>query len=489
MKKINILINPKDRLGYIHPEVYGHFSEHLGRCIYEGIFVGESSEIPNEKGIRKDIAEAFRQIKVPVIRWPGGCFAEEYHWMEGIGPKESRKKLVNTNWGGVVEDNSFGTHEFMELCRQVGCKPYINGNVGSGTIREMAEWVEYMTSDAASPMADLRRQNGQDEPWKLEYLGVGNENWGCGGNMRPERYADKYREFQSFCKNYGENRLKKIACGPSSADYNWMEVMMKNLDPDMVSGIDLHYYTMPIWPKTDSATDFTDELFYKTMDSAFFADELLTRHSQIMDRYDPENRIGIVIGEWGCWHSVEPGTNGAFLYQQNAMRDALVAAIELNIFNSHAKRVMMANLAQTVNVLQSVILTEGKKLVKTPTYHVFDMYKEHQGGEALYAHVDCGKADDAYKAPMVSCSASIKEGKLTVTLANCSLTEDADVECLLPYLDCSSVKAVLLSAEPHAYNDFEHTDRVCPKEYTADISGKKLLVKLPACSVVSLNAV
>jgi Alpha-L-arabinofuranosidase C-terminus. len=372
MKKVSVLINAKDKIAEIHPEIYGHFSEHLGRCIYNGIYVGEDSEIPNINGIRKDIVEAFKKINLPVLRWPGGCFAEEYHWMDAVGPKAERKKTVNTNWGGVTEDNSFGIHEFMELCRLVGCKPYVNINMGSGSVKEMEEWIEYMTSDADSPMANLRRKNGQEKPWRLEYIGIGNENWGCGGNMRPEYYVDMYRHYQSFCKNYSGNKLYKIASGPSSADYNWMETLMKHLDPNLVNGIDLHYYTMPFWPEMDSATDFDDKMYYDTMGAAYFADELLTRHTEIMNRYDPENKIGLVIGEWGCWHQVEPGTNPAFLYQQNTMRDAMVAAIELNIFNNHSKRVVMANLAQTVNVLHSIILTEGERMIKTPTYHVFE---------------------------------------------------------------------------------------------------------------------
>lgn len=386
MKKISMVVNADDRLGHISPEIYGHFSEHLGRCIYNGIYVGENSLIPNTDGIRNDIIEAFRNIKAPVFRWPGGCFAEEYHWQDGIGEKTLRRKIVNTNWGGVTEDNSFGTHEFMRFCELVGCKPYINGNVGSGSVREMSEWIEYITSDAESPLTEQRKKNGRAEPWKLEYLGVGNENWGCGGNMHPEYYADVYKRYQTFCRNYSGNKLYKIACGPSSADYNWTEVMMKNLDNSNVDAIDLHYYTMPVWPEMDFSTDFDDELYYKTIAAANFSDELITRHSEIMNRYDPEKKIGLVIGEWGCWHSVERGTNPGFLYQQNTMRDAIVAAIELNVFNRHSDRVVMANLAQAVNVLQSVILTEGDKMIKTATYHVFDLFKTHQNNEAIYCY-------------------------------------------------------------------------------------------------------
>ena len=484
MKKISIVINADDRLGHISPEIYGHFSEHLGRCIYNGIYVGENSPIPNTDGIRNDIIEAFRNIKAPVFRWPGGCFAEEYHWQDGIGEKALRRKIVNTNWGGVTEDNSFGTHEFMRFCELVGCKPYINGNVGSGSVREMSEWIEYMTSDVESPLTEQRKKNGRAEPWKLEYLGVGNENWGCGGNMRPEYYADVYKRYQTFCRNYSGNRLYRIACGPSSADYNWTEVMMKNLDSNNVDAIDLHYYTMPVWPEMESATDFDDELYYKTIAAANFSDELITRHSEIMNRYDPEKKIGLVIGEWGCWHKVEEGTNPGFLYQQNTMRDAIVAAIELNVFNRHSDRVVMANLAQAVNVLQSVILTEDDKMIKTPTYHVFDLFKTHQNNEAVYCYTQNENMSEGKNAPMISVSASVNEKSMTVTAANCSLTEEAVVECSIFGFKASSVSCRILTNEAHSYNDFDCPDRVSITEHTAVIKDNVLKLNIPPCAVV-----
>lgn len=484
MKKISIVINADDRLGHISPEIYGHFSEHLGRCIYNGIYVGENSPIPNTDGIRNDIIEAFRNIKAPVFRWPGGCFAEEYHWQDGIGEKALRRKIVNTNWGGVTEDNSFGTHEFMRFCELVGCKPYINGNVGSGSVREMSEWIEYMTSDVESPLTEQRKKNGRAEPWKLEYLGVGNENWGCGGNMRPEYYADVYKRYQTFCRNYSGNRLYRIACGPSSADYNWTEVMMKNLDSNNVDAIDLHYYTMPVWPEMESATDFDDELYYKTIAAANFSDELITRHSEIMNRYDPEKKIGLVIGEWGCWHNVEEGTNPGFLYQQNTMRDAIVAAIELNVFNRHSDRVVMANLAQAVNVLQSVILTEDDKMIKTPTYHVFDLFKTHQNNEAVYCYTQNENMSEGKNAPMISVSASVNEKSMTVTAVNCSLTEEAAVECSIFGFKASSVSCRILTNEAHSYNDFDCPDRVSITEHTAVIKDNVLKLNIPPCAVV-----
>ena len=477
-----LIINEENKKSHIEPEIYGHFSEHLGRCIYEGIYVGEKSEIPNVNGMRTDVVDALKELKVPVLRWPGGCFADEYHWMDGIGPKEKRKKMINTHWGGVVEDNSFGTHEYMELCRQIGCKTYVNGNLGSGTVREMSEWVEYMTFEGVSPMADLRKENGHEAPWKVDYFGVGNENWGCGGNMRPEYYADVYKRYQTFCRNYSGNRLYRIACGSSSADYNWTEVMMKNLESNNVDAIDLHYYTMPVWPEMESATDFDDELYYKTIAAANFSDELITRHSEIMNRYDPEKKIGLVIGEWGCWHNVEEGTNPGFLYQQNTMRDAIVAAIELNVFNRHSDRVVMANLAQAVNVLQSLILTEGEKMVKTPTYHVFDLFKTHQGGELCYSYADNCQAGG--KIPMISQSASVKDGVLTVTIANCSIDDDAHICCDIAGENYQNIECRILDNEVRDYNDFDNCDKVAPKEYSAKMTEKGFEIDLPKCSVV-----
>lgn len=486
MKKLKMSVNSLDRKSHINREIYGHFSEHLGRCIYGGIYVGENSPIPNTNGIRNDVIDAFRQIKMPVLRWPGGCFADEYHWKDGIGDKASRKKMVNTNWGGVSEDNSFGTHEFMELCELVGCEPYIAGNLGSGTVQELAEWVEYMTSEGGSPISELRKKNGREKPWKLKYLGIGNENWGCGGSMRPEYYADEYRRYQSFCKNFSGNSLYKVACGPSADDYNWTDVLMKNIGTWGAGAISLHYYTIPTgdWGKKGSSTDFSTEEYYSTIEKTMYIDELITRHDCVMNRYDAEKKVGIIVDEWGCWYDVEPGTNPGFLYQQNTMRDAIVAAINLNIFNNHSDRVVMANLAQAVNVLQAVVLTEGEKLIKTPTFHVFDLYKTHQDGELVYSWVEDEK--NAGGTSAISQSASVKDGVMTVTLANTSLDEEYEIECDLYGFEAKSAVARILSGDVYDYNDFDNADKVAVKDYSVDVSDGRITVKLPKCSVVSV---
>lgn len=487
MKKFRLTLNPLDKRSKINKEIYSNFSEHLGRCIYDGIYVGEDSDIPNIEGFRKDIVEAFRAIKLPVLRWPGGCFADEYHWKDGIGEKSQRKKMVNTNWGHVVEDNSFGTHEFMRFCELVGCEPYISANIGSGTVQELAEWIEYMTFDGVSPMAQLRRENGQDKAWKLKYLGVGNESWGCGGNMSPEFYCDNYLRYSTFCREYSGNKLFKIVCGPNAADYNWTEVCMKKINPWRMNGLSLHYYTVPTgnWEHKGSATQFDDAEYYATIKSTYFMEELVTRHSEIMNRYDPEKRVGLIVDEWGCWYDVEPDTHPGFLYQQNTMRDAIVASVNLDIFNKHSDRVFMANIAQAVNVLQAIVLTEGKTTIKTPTYHVFDLYKEHMGNTLIYSHAENEEA--AQGVPTISHSASINDsGDIVITLSNSSLTNKITVDIGSAAGALNGASGRILTGEVHAHNTFDNPNAVAIKKLSVKEADGRLLVNLPACSVAEI---
>ena len=471
-----LYVNPNVKKGHINPELQGHFSEHLGRCIYEGIFVGENSHIPNVKGMRTDVVEALKEIHVPVLRWPGGCFADEYHWQEGIGPKESRKKMINTHWGGVVEDNSFGTHEFMELCEQLGCKTYINGNVGSGTVQEMSEWVEYMTFKGVSPMAELRKANGHEEPWKVDYFGVGNENWGCGGNMRPEYYGDLYRRYQTYVRNYdSKNPIFKIACGANVDDYHWTDKVLETTFDHgwgFMNGMSLHYYTIPTgnWNKKGLALDFDEKDWYRTLKAALKMDELIKGHGAIMDQYDPEKKIGMIVDEWGTWYDVEPGTNPGFLYQQNTMRDALVAGINLNLFNKHCDRVKMANIAQMVNVLQAVILTEGEKMVKTPTWHAFYMYQNHQDGELVESCVETVQAglEKDYMVPNLTESVSVaKDGRIHVTMTNLCLTDSQEIQGYFADSTIKSVKGTVLTGDMRAHNTFENPNAVHTEDFTA----------------------
>ena len=488
MITLRLTLNPLEKKSHINPEIYGNFSEHLGRCIYDGIYVGENSDIPNTEGFRTDVVDAFRQIKLPVLRWPGGCFADEYHWRDGIGEKSQRKKMVNTNWGGVVEDNSFGTHEFMRFCELVGCEPYISGNVGSGTVEELSNWVEYMTFDGVSPMAELRKRNGREQPWKLKYLGIGNESWGCGGSMRPEYYSDLYRRYATYCRNYSGNQLFKVASGSNADDYNWTEVLMKQITPWNMNGMSLHYYTVPTgeWSHKGSATEFDEEEYYKTIRSTLGIEGMIIRHSGIMDRYDPEHKVGLIVDEWGTWYDVEPGTNPGFLYQQNTMRDAIVAAINLNIFNQHSARIPMANIAQAVNVLQSILLTEGSKTIKTPTYHVFDLYKQHQDSDLIYSHIQNSNAAEGV--PSLSQSASVNaDGDVFVTLSNASLSERFEVDIAAAFAGIKSAEGRVLTDDVHALNTFEEPDRVAIKTLAVTVSDGRAEIILPPCSVAALT--
>jgi alpha-N-arabinofuranosidase len=472
----------------INPNIYGHFAEHLGRCVEEGLWVGEESRIPNTRGIRNDVIAALKALEIPVLRWPGGCFADEYHWQDGIGPRHARPRRINTHWGGVVETNQFGTHEFMDLCELLGAEPYVCGNVGSGSVREMREWVEYMTSDADATLAGLRRQNGREKPWKLSYFGVGNENWGCGGNMRPEFYADNYRRYGTYVKNYSGNRVTRIACGPNGADYEWTRVLMQRAARHM-DALSLHWYTLPTgnWQKKGSATQFAESEWHSTFVQTLRMAELIEKHSAIMDEYDPEKRVGLVVDEWGTWYDAEPGSDPGFLYQQNTLRDALVAGINLNLFNQHADRVVMANIAQTINVLQAMILTDKERMLVTPSYHAFEMYKVHQGATSIPVELDVPEYRlDGAAVPALHASASRDAaGRVNVSLVNLDPNRPALVRAR--GLSGKLGGRVLTADAMHAHNTFEQPNAVKPAAF-ADFTpqGDKTKLILPAKSVTVL---
>jgi len=476
----------------IEPNLFGQFAEHLGHCVYGGIWVGKDSEIPNTRGIRNDVIEALKELKVPVVRWPGGCFADEYHWKDGIGPQELRPKMMNTNWGRVIEDNSFGTHEFLDFCELIGAAPYIGGNMGTGSPREMAEWVEYMTSDKDTPMADLRRKNGREEPWKIPYLGVGNESWGCGGNMRAEYYTDLYLRFSTFIKNYAGNNIYKIASGSSAEDFNWTEVMMKRANK-MMNGISLHFYAFPTgeWEHKGSATEFDETEWFSTLRNALSLEDFILLHSDVMDQYDPEKKIGLIVDEWGTWTDPEPGSNPAFLYQQNTLRDALVVGLSMNIFIDHADRVKMANIAQMVNVLQTMLLVKDDKMVKTPTYYAFKMLNVHQGATELSIHVD---SDDygfeGEYIPAVNAAASKDaQGHVNISLCNLDPNEAQEITINLEGFDASTFTGTILTADDiTAHNTFENPDTLTPAAFNdATIKGGNIEIMLPSKSLVVLT--
>ena len=482
-----IKINTKRRNGIINKNIYGQFAEHLGRCIYEGIYV-EDDSIPNVNGMRCDVVNALRELDIPVLRWPGGCFADDYHWRDGIGDKDKRPYMVNTNWGGVVENNHFGTHEFFELCSQLGCEPYITGNVGSGTVQEMRDWIEYMTFDGDSPLANERRKNGHEEPFKLKYFGVGNENWGCGGNMRPEYYSDLYRRFATFIRNYGDEPIYKIGCGANAGDFSWTESVLKNAGAFM-QGLSWHNYTYEgDWEHKGSSYAFDAAGWYSNLADVERMRDRLKKHIAVMDCFDPDGKIGLIVDEWGNWYDCMPGTNPGFLYQQNTMRDAVTGMVILHMFHEHCDRVQMANIAQMVNVLQAMVLTEGDKMVLTPTYHLFRMMKGHQDGEkADIVYDDERYESDGEMIPSVSVSASVKNGTLTVTAANTRLDCDRELSIELD-AEYKTASAEILTAENMCdFNSFDEPDKVSPKPLDTKLEGRRLTVSLPRMRVASLT--
>ena len=475
----------------IPAEIYGQFSEHLGRCIYGGLWVGKDSSVPNIEGYRKDVFEALKALKVPVLRWPGGCFADEYHWMDGIGPQEQRTKIANSNWGGTLEDNSFGTHEFLNLCEMLGIQPYISGNVGSGSVEEMAKWVEYMTAPEGSTVANMRVANGRKEPWKVRYFGIGNETWGCGGNMTPEHYSDIYRRYATYLRNQPGNELERIACGATSHDGNWTEVMMRNVG-SRIPSISLHHYTSFWDGKT--ATDFTAEGFTDLLARTLEIEDVLKKHIAIMDKYDPGCKVALYLDEWGTWYGVEPGTNPGHLYQQNTMRDAMVAALNFNVFHKYTRRLKMTNIAQMVNVLQAMILTNESDMVLTPTYHIFEMYNVHQGAAYLKTEVETPLVKSSRSntpVPVVDATASSKDGVTHFDLVNTDLRKTLTV-----LVDFESGKTpgkvrsarILTADKPQCFNDFDHKDTVSPKAFKDyKVTEDGIEVTLPPCSIIAFE--
>ncbi|MEJ2051477.1 MAG: alpha-N-arabinofuranosidase [Calditrichota bacterium] len=483
-KSNRIVVNADLGKETISKFIYGHFAEHLGRCIYGGIYVGEDSDIPNTRGIRNDVVEALKEIAPSIVRWPGGCFADTYHWKDGIGPQDQRPSIVNTHWGGVTENNSFGTHEFLDFCELIGAEPYICANVGSGTVQEAAEWVEYVNSDAKSPMTELRKKNGREKPWNVKYWAVGNESWGCGGNMTPDYYADLYKRFSTFM---GTGRPYRVASGGTDPDFDWTEY------PNLIQGYSFHYYTFCHgWNDKSSATQFNENDWFYTMKNTLVMEERLKKHIALMDEYDPENRIGLIADEWGNWFTVEPGTNPGFLYQQNTVRDAVTAALYLNIFNNHAYRVKMANIAQFVNVLQAMILTKDDQIVKTPTFYVFKMYKVHHDATLLPINLTCDDYEyDGMTLPSISASASKDtDGAIHVSLCNIDMNKSRSVEIDLRGTDNLSKSSgeIITSAKANDYNDFGQPEKVNIKKFSSfSVKNNILKVDLPAKSVVTIE--
>ncbi len=486
-----ITIKNNQNAPIINKNIYGHFAEHLGRCIYGGFFVGDTSKIPNTAGVRNDIIVALKELKIPNLRWPGGCFADTYHWKDGIGPKENRPTIVNQWWGGVTEDNSFGTHDFLNMCEILGTEPYLSGNVGSGTVQELADWIQYTNYKGKSPMSDLRIKNGRKEPWNVKFWGVGNEAWGCGGNMTAEYYANEYRKFATFMPDGGNKEFKRIASGASGNDYNWTEVLMKNVPKALLGGVALHHYSVIDWNNKSSDVDFTEEQYFKTMSEALKMEELITKHSEIMDKYDPDNKVALIVDEWGGWYDVQKDSNPGFLYQQNTMRDAMIAGATLNIFNNHAKRVKMANLAQCVNVLQAVILTDNAKMIVTPTYYVMKMYAVHQNAQLIPLDFNSSKYTyNGQSLPAVTVSASKdKNATVHISLTNIDTKNKNKIEIDLKELGVKNFTGKIITSEKlQNYNSFDNPNKIVPVDFKNFENKKgKLEITIPPFSVVVLE--
>jgi alpha-N-arabinofuranosidase len=489
--KATLLIHSDRPKEIINRNIYGHFAEHLGRLIYEGLWVGEDSPIPNTRGLRNDVIGALKELRVPVLRWPGGCFADEYHWRDGIGPRDQRPRRPNASWGGV-DTNAFGTHEFMDLCEMLGAEPVVNGNLGSGSPQEMMEWIEYMTSDSDSSLVRLRRQNGRDKPWKVPYFAVGNESWGCGGEMRPEYYADEYRRYATFIKNYSGNRIQKVAVGSHDDYYAWTEVLMAQAARHM-QGLSLHYYTLPTsnWARKGSATAFGEKEWHATLVRTLRIEEFILKHGAIMDKYDPQKRVGLMVDEWGTWYDPDPGKDMGALYQQNTLRDAVVAGINLNIFNNHSDRVKMANIAQMVNVLQAMVLTDRERMILTPTYYVFKMYKVHQGATLIPIDLTAPEYTlDKTSVPSLSASASRdREGKIHLSLVNLDPNRAAEITAKLTGPNINNITGEVLSASMmNAMNTFDNPNSIQPRPFSGyRIQDAQVHLIIPHKSVLVLE--
>lgn len=475
--------------------IFGQFAEHLGHGIYEGIWVGPDSSIPNTRGIRNDVVQALKALKVPVVRWPGGCFADQYHWRKGIGPRESRPAGLNPDWGNVLEPNAFGTHEFFDFIQQIGAEAYVSVNVGSGTPQEAAEWLEYMTSGLPTALAKERAANGHQEPYAVSYLGIGNESWGCGGTMSPDYYVSQLRIYSRFARNYNNGvKMQRIAVGPDGADPAYTEAVMKAWQARIwswdIEGLSLHAYTVGKWPPSYRATGFGPDEYASLVREGLKMDELIRTHAAIMDKYDPGKKLSLAVDEWGAWLAATPGTNPAFLQQQNSQRDAIIAALTLNIFARHADRVRMANIAQMVNVLQAMIFTDQDRMLLTPTYHVFRMYVPFQDGTYIPVSFDQGAyVNGAVSLPRLDAMAvRATDGKLWLALVN--VDPERRVSVQVDGVDTKHVSGeTLTSAAVDSVNTFAHPTNVTPAPVKVGSAGGKPVLRLEphSITVVSLG--
>ena len=501
-----MVILPNEKIGEISPYLHGNFAEHLGELVYPGIWVGEKSPIPNTRGIRNDVVQALKPLNVPVLRWPGGCFADGYHWRDGIGPREQRPQRVNVWWGMAPEPNAFGTHEFAQFCRMIGTEPYFTANVGSGSPQELRDWAEYCNFKGRSTLADERRANGEAEPFNIRYWAIGNENWGCGGNMGPEQYAQEFCRFRTYLFNYPHAPSHAIACGPSGQDWAWSRRFFEHMRKHhwnrmgLMQSYAAHYYC----GTSGTATAYTPQQWLELLARAKAVEGIIAGHRQIMDEYDPERKISLILDEWGAWHPAESGKPMSGLYQQNTMRDALACALTLDVFHNHADKIYMGNIAQLINVLQSVLLVQEDRCIKTPTYHAFDLYQPHKGGTAVrlvngseaisdggaakQACCDCWVDKHAKPLQAVHGSASVKQGVLCLTACNTHPGETIELDAQIVGGGIAEAELAALAADDiHAHNTFERPDAVRlskPRRVQGD--GGRLRVQLAPGAVVRL---
>jgi len=495
-QRVEISIDASKSGPTISRNLFGQFAEHLGHGIYEGIWVGPDSKIPNTRGIRNDVVAALKAIKVPNVRWPGGCFADEYHWRQGIGAQ--RAVTLNPNWGGVIEPNTFGTNEFMDFIDQIGSEAYVSVNLGSGTPQEAAEWFEYMTTAQPTTLEKERAANGHPAPYKVEFLGLGNESWDCGGNMTPEYYLSQAKIYSHFVRNFNpgqqsKDQMLKIAVGPGGDGprwNDWTETVMKAYQQHTwswdINGLSMHSYTVVKWPPAYKSVGFGETEYAEILKSTLEMDDLIKKHSAIMDKYDPEKKVALVVDEWGGWYAPLPGSNPGFLVQQNSLRDAILAALNLNIFARHGDRVRMSNIAQMINVLQAMILTDKDKMVLTPTYYVYKMYLPFQDSTSVPVTFDAGtyRQGDISLPRVDAVAAKGKDGKLWVEVTNVDPNQAAEVELKLAGVTAKSATGQTLSApKVDSVNTLEAPNGVVPKAVSAEAEGGKLTLKLEPKSV------
>jgi alpha-L-arabinofuranosidase len=489
--RINVAIDVTHPGAHINKNIYGQFAEHLGTGIYGGMWVGPASAIPNIRGWRKDVTAALKDLHVPVVRWPGGCFADDYDWRDGIGPRPRRPVRVNTNWGGVKETNAVGTHEFFDLVEQIGAEAYVNGNLGTGSVQDMADWVEYMTADGNSTLARQRARNGHPKPFKVAFFGLGNESWGCGGNMTAQHYTELYNRYATFVRTGATAMPDLIAAGGLDGDVVWSDYLSKHIRAK-ASAISLHYYTVPGRGESAKgpATGFDERHWMSALKDALHMDELIAGNVARIARNDPQGKYTLVVDEWGTWYDPTPGTNPRFLQQQNSLRDAVVAALHFHIFQAHAERVSMANIAQMVNVLQAMILTEGDKMVLTPTYYAFKMYVPFQDATVLPIKLDNNPQYRLGPASIAAVSATAargRDGKLYVGLVNTDPHQALEIAIEAAGAGVRAASGtVLTAAAMDAHNSVAAPQAVMPAPLPSRLDQGKLLVALPAKSVAVL---